>query len=47
MVDIATQVHNSAPRGPFPPLATPCSYSTAIDTVGDNYRGASHPEFNH
>jgi len=33
MVEIATEVYDSAPRGPFPPLGTPCSYSTALDTI--------------
>jgi len=45
MVEIATQVHDSAPRGPFPPLGTPCSYTTALDTVSNNYC-SSHPEVN-
>lgn len=36
MAEIATEVHSSTPCGPFPPLGTPCSYSTALDTVGAN-----------
>ena len=33
MVQIATEIHDTAPRDPFAPLDTPCSYSEALDTV--------------
>lgn len=33
MVQIATEIHDTAPRDPFAPLDTPCSYSQALDTV--------------
>ena len=46
MAEIATQVHSSTPCGPFPPLGTPCSYSTALDTVGASYI-RSYSEVNH
>jgi hypothetical protein len=45
MAEIATQVHDSTPCGSLPPLGTPCSYSTALDTVGVNYL-SSHPDLN-
>ena len=33
MAQIATKIHDAAPRDPFAPLATPCSNSEAPDTV--------------
>ena len=33
MVQIATAIHDAAPRDPFAPLDTPCPYSEAPDTV--------------
>jgi hypothetical protein len=33
MVQIATEIHDTAPRDPFAPLGSPCSYSEALDTV--------------
>lgn len=33
MVQIATEIHDAAPRDPLAPLDIPCSYSEALDTV--------------
>ena len=33
MVQIATEIHDAAPRDPLMPLGIPCSYSEALDTV--------------
>ncbi len=33
MVQIATEIHDAAPRDPFASLDIPCSYSQALDTV--------------
>ena len=33
MVQIATEIYDTAPRDPLPPLNNPCSYSEADSTV--------------
>ncbi len=33
MVQIATEVYDTAPRDPLAPLSDPCSYNEALDTV--------------
>lgn len=33
MVQIATEIHDAAPRDPLMPLGNPCSYSEALDSV--------------
>ena len=33
MVQIATEIHDAAPRDPFAPLDTPCPYNEALDTL--------------
>ena len=33
MVQIATEIHDTAPRDPLVPFSNPCSYSEALDTV--------------
>ena len=36
MVQIATEIYDSAPRDPFASLDIPCSYREALDTVRDS-----------
>jgi hypothetical protein len=33
MVQIATEIHDAAPRDPLAPPGDPCSYSEVLDTV--------------
>ena len=33
MVQIATEIHDTAPRDSLVPLSNPCTYSEATDTV--------------